>query len=147
MKFVAEDGKVFDTMVECEVYEKKLGIGEMGQAAAILNDYVVMLNYLGKVVEPETDYKENCEKFLTEFEKIMVSQHYEGAKYVVICPSYVDSNEKIINALKWFSDYAGIYIPCKPGVWRWDEEEEWIEYTDDYLNFRHNWEKVESYIK
>lgn len=144
MKFVAEDGKVFDTIEECEEYEKKLGVCEMGQVAAILNDYVVMINCLGKVVKPETNYKENCEKFLTEFEQIMLSTMSNGAKYVVICSSYVGSNNKILNALKWFSSYAGIYIPCKPGVWRWDDE--WIEYNDDYLNFRRNWEKVESYL-
>lgn len=145
MKFVAEDGEIFDTMEECEEYEKKLGVGEMGQAAAILNDYVVMLNCLGKIVKPETDYKEDCEKFLAEFEQIMLSTMSNGAKYVVIRPSSLDSGMKTANALKWFSDYAGIYVPCKPGVWRWNEDE-WVEYSDEYLEFRRNWEKVESYL-
>lgn len=145
MKFVAEDGEIFDTMEECEEYEKKLGVGEMGQAAAILNGYVVMLNYLGKIVRPETDYREDCEKFLAEFEQIMLSTMNNGAKYVVIRPSSRDSGMKTANALKWFSDYAGIYVPCKPGVWRWTGDE-WVEYSDEYLEFRRNWEKVESYL-
>lgn len=144
MKFVAEDGKVFDTMEECEEYEKKLGVGEIGQVAATLHDYVVMINCLGKVVKPETDYKENCEKFLTEFEHIMLSTMSNGAKYVIIHPSRLGADMKTADALEWFSDYAGVNVPCKPGVWRWDDE--WIEYTDDYLNFRRNWEKVASYI-
>lgn len=144
MKFVAEDGKVFDTMVECEAYEKKLGIGEMGQVAAILDKYVVMINCFGKVVKPETDYKEDCEKFLAEFEQIMLSTMSNGAKYVIIHPSPLGAGMKTAAALEWFSDYAGVCVPDKPGVWRWDDE--WIEYTDDYLEFRRNWEKVASYI-
>lgn len=144
MKFVAEDGKVFDTMEECEEYEKKSGISEM---AAILDKYVVMVNFLGKIVKPEIDYKEDCEKFLAEFEQIMLSTMSNGAKYVIIYRSNDGSEKKIINALGWLSDYAGIYIPGKPGVWRWnEEEEEWVDYGTDYLNFRRTWEKVESYL-
>ena len=146
MKFVAEDGKVFDTIEECEDYEKKIGVGEIGQAAAILNQYVVMVNYLGNVVKPETNYKEDCEKFLTEFEKILISESSKGAKYVIIYRPSDGSDEKIINALNWFSDYSGTDLPLKPGVWRWTNDDEWVEYADDYLDFRRNWEKVESYL-
>lgn len=143
MKFVAEDGKVFDTMEECEKYEKKSDMSEM---AAILDKYVVMVNFLGKVVKPETDYKEDCEKFLAEFEKIMICDNHNGAKYVIVYRPSDGSEKKVTDALDWFSDYAGIYIPCKPGVWRWDEDEEWVDYGTDYLNFRRMWEKVESYL-
>ena len=147
MKFVAEDGKTFDTMEECEEYEKKLGVNEMDQAAAILDEYVIMVNCLGKVMKPETNYKENCEKFLAEFENLLISESIKGVKYVIIHHSNdVFSDKKIIDALEWFSDYAEICLPLKPGVWRWTADGEWIEYGDDYLEFQRNWEKVESYL-
>lgn len=143
MKFIAEDGKVFDTIEECEEYEKKLGVGEMGKAAYILKECVIMLNRFGITVAPKTDLHDNCEQYLTEFEKIMNSEGINGAAYVIVQQRFPD--EKIEEALNWFAKYSGISVPHFVGIWRWDGDE-WIEYYHEKSNFMHNWEKIESYL-
>lgn len=138
MKFIADDGKIFDTMEECEDYETKNSTISL---ALYWNDNITMLNKNGEVVEP----------------KVMPMEH----NYLNHLASFLDSDtvwyliipEKCDNDVQWkkFCDFIdneySINIPISSGIWRWDEDTyEWHNFVNEYKKFTDQWTPIGRYL-
>lgn len=132
MKFVADDGKIFDTMEECEEYEKMCGEGR--EIATLWKKYITTYDKNGHVTESIYTIDEDVSFFLQETSEILST---DASTYIKIsCANY--EWEKISN---YFRNEYGVYLPDFRGLWCYDGvTEEWIEFSADYEAFKKKWE-------
>lgn len=134
MKFVADDGKIFDTMEECEEYEKMNGEGQ--EIARLWYDYVTTYNMAGKITEPLSSVK-NTKLFLHEVSEIISDS--DDSAFIYIAPDC--PWEKIRDYL--YEEYGYELPDDGDGFWRYDDEKcEWIRFENEFKNFKANWVPV-----
>lgn len=132
MKFVADDGKVFDTMEECQEYEYNFSAAAKFEKEVRQNVFFYDCN--GDIVNFPDAYGED---FWDTFDAI--AQDTDLSAYIKIIGSNKFSAE--------FSNYCykeiGATLPHNNGIYRWDNElEDWIEIDSDIKYFCGLWEKI-----
>lgn len=127
MKFVADDGKIFDTMEECEKYEADIGL--YGEVARIFYDEIIMYDHIGQHIEPQQELtSSNVKAYLDETETLLNNRCY----YLII-PNYIDWPQ----IKDFLHNEYGIHLPPTAGEWHWDSSSSrWESYEDmrDYFN-------------
>lgn len=134
MRFIANDGKIFDTAEECKEYEEKENKTDknLGKEIAELWDrYISTYDSEGREIKPQCS-RENFKDYLNELEDIIAS-----SSFIKIC-CITEEWEKIKKYLK--VNYKIYYIPYKNGLWRYDTAEtEWISFAEEYEDFKAVW--------
>ena len=132
MKFIADDGQIFDTMEECEEYEKMNSEGK--EIAILLNNYITMYDEKGSMIESSYDVKENIKLYLDDTANIFASDN--TAFLNVDC-----TNSEWGKIKKYFSSEYGLILPSYArGFFRYNYEEGyWISFHKDYEEFRKKW--------
>lgn len=136
MKFIADDGKIFDTMEECEEYEKILNEGSV--IAQLWMDNVTLYDNEGNVSNPLFDndiaaYLNSIADALNGDESSFIAIHATGAEWSRI--------------RDYFKDEFGHILPGCPGLWRYDwDTHQWINYYVELYNFLKNWEAIKPQI-
>jgi hypothetical protein len=132
MKFIADDGKIFDTMDECEEYEKMSSVGK--EIAQLWNKYITMYDIEGTVKIPRANWTDTTEFFHEVTELIM--ENYNTCAFIDIssaCKGWLE----ICNFL--YDEY-GLILPDDVGLWRYDiENEEWVSLKEEIKRFEENW--------
>lgn len=133
MKFVADDGKIFDTMEECEKYEATNSL--YNEVASIFYDEIIMYDHIGKQIEPEQELTASTTRaYLNEIHKILNSECY----YIII-PNYVDWPQ----IQEFLHHEYGINMPPTAGEWHWDSSNgRWESYEDMREYFNEVWSTI-----
>ena len=130
MRFIADDGKIFNTIDECEEYEKVQNQGK--EIAIVLNNYVTIYDEHGQELTPTTNWEDNISDYLDIIAKFIT---YES--YFIKIDTDNDVWEKVYN---YFYNEYGVYLPHFCGLWRYSlDDHEWIEFKKDYDNFKKMW--------
>lgn len=132
MKFVADDGKVFDTMEECEKYEANNG--QYGEIARIFYDEIIMYDKQGLQIEPQNEPTTSLE-YLSEIEDILGTDCY----YIII-PNYINWSE-----IRTFlhQEYGLVDLPPTTGEWHWnDSKSYWESYKEMCDHFNDVWGRI-----
>lgn len=131
MKFIADDGKIFDTMEECEEYEKINSEGK--EIAQLWYNYITTYNETGHMIESSYEYTNKIKDYLDDTAAIVA----DDAIFLSIdCTS--GEWEKI---KKYFDKEYGLVLPSYArGLHRYAYEiEEWISFHNDYEAFKKKW--------
>ena len=131
MKFIADDGKIFDTLEECEEYEKLNNEGN--KIAQLWYDCITTYDDTGHTIESLYDYKKDVKSYLDDTAAIVTD-------YAIFLDIGCTSDEwKKIN--KYFYKKYGLVLPSYVrGLSRYDyEEEHWISFSNDYDEFKKRW--------
>lgn len=129
MKFVADDGKVFDTMEECEKYEANNSL--YNEVASIFYNEIIMYDHIGQQIEPQQELtSSNVKDYLNELQTIL---NFEC--YYLIIPNYIDWPQ----IKDFLHNEYDINLPPTAGEWHWDDcgsNSHWESYEDmrDYFN-------------
>ena len=131
MKFIADDGKIFDTMEECEEYEKMNNEGK--EIAQLWYNSIITYDETGHMIESSYDYKYDIKSYLDDTAAIVS----DNTIFLVI-NSTRDEWEKIKN---YFDKEYGLILPSYVrGFFRYDyETEHWINFSKDYDEFKKKW--------
>ena len=131
MKFVANDGKIFDTMEDCEEYEKMNNEGT-GIAQLWYNN-ITTYDETGHKIESSYDFKKDIKSYLDDTANIIVD---DTIFLNINCTNY--EWEKI---KKFFYNEYGVILPSYTrGHSRYDyTTDEWINFLDDYEEFKKKW--------
>lgn len=132
MKFIADDGMIFDTMDECEEYEKIQSEGK--EIAQLWYNYITTYDEKGRMIESSYDAKINIKLYLDDTAEIFANDN--TAFLNIDCTSC--EWEKI---KKYFSNEYGLILPSYArGFFRYDYEEGyWISFNNDYEKFKKKW--------
>jgi len=122
MKYMAEDGKVFETMAECEQYEKDL---VPNAAMEDVKKNVILYNSNGEKISYD-DFENLNFDILTDY----VADHCFFIKVL----HNLTAGEEFVN------------FPTGAGTYRWipddDDVDEWIDIDDDIEMFMENWKSI-----
>lgn len=134
MKFVADDGKIFDTMEECEEYESR---SERNDIAQLWHKYVITYDQQGTITEPDSDV-ENTQNFLREVNDIIDS---DDCTFICIEDACLEWN-KIYDY--FYIEYGSI-LPKSQGTWRYDwENDKWCSFEEELEKLRNHWNPITS---
>lgn len=130
MKFIADDGKVFDTMEECEKYEANNSL--YGEIARIFYDEIIMYDNIGQQIETPLELTpSNVKDYLDETETLLNNRCY----YLII-PNYVDWPQ----IREFLHHEYGLNLPPTAGEWHWDNFGGcWESYEEMYNYFNEVW--------
>lgn len=131
MKFIADDGKIFDTMDECEEYEKINGEGK--EIARLWYNYITMYDATGHMIESSYDYKKDIKSYLEDTATIFCN---DTVFLDIDCTSC--EWEKI---KKYLYKEEGLILPSYArGFFRYDfGTEHWISFHKDFEEFKEKW--------
>lgn len=131
MKFIADDGKIFDTMEECEEYEKMNNCGK--EIAQLWYNYITTYDETGHMIESSYDFKKDIKSYLDDTEAIVADDTIFLSIDCTKCEW-----EKI---KKYFNEEYGLVLPSYArGLFRYDYEvEKWISFNNDYEEFKKKW--------
>lgn len=133
MKFIADDGKVFDTMEECEEYEKMNDEGK--GVAALWHDFITMYDDDGEVIKSKFNWGKQTKDYLDHISETICNE----AWFIKIDCSASDW-EKITD---YFSNEYGTYLPhYEKDIFRYTSNEEWVSFHKDYTTFKEKWTSV-----
>ena len=132
MKFIADDGKIFDTMAECEEYEHMENEGK--KIAELWQKYITTYNKNGGVTESTYAIDKDPSLCLEETSELLFT---DEVSYIRIdCSDDYDWN----TICEFFRDEYGTILPKKKGFWRYDWEwGEWVNFEEEYKKFKNNW--------
>ena len=135
MKFIADDGKIFDTMEECEEYERVNSKGR--EIATLWKKYVTTYNKHGEVTESIYTLDNDVSLYLVETSEIL---NTDEASYIHIeCNS--DYNWEDVRNYFW-TEY-GVILPKGKGLWRYDwDNRTWKNFNEEYAIFKNTWEPM-----
>lgn len=133
MKFIADDGKIFDTMEECEEYEKIQSEGK--EIAALWYGFITMYDEDGDVIKSQFSWDKEIKDYLDDTAAKIVDESW----FIKIeCDDC--SWDKIYH---YFINECGVYLPKDRGIWRYDNMmDEWVEFNKDYEEFKKKWTPV-----
>lgn len=131
MKFIADDGKIFDTMEECEEYEKMNSEGK--EIAELWYNYISTYDATGHMIESSYDYKKDIKSYLEDTATNII---YDTEFLSINCTSC--EWEKIKKYL--YQEY-GLNLPSYTRcLFRYNyETEQWINFHEDYEEFKKRW--------
>lgn len=133
MKFIADDGMIFNTMEECEEYEKVQSKGK--EVAMLWHGFITMYNVDGEVVKSKFNWDKQTKDYLENTSEIICDE----AWFIKIDCSASDW-EKITN---YFRNEFGTYLPhYEKDIFRYTLTEEWISFHEDYAAFKEKWDGV-----
>lgn len=133
MKFIADDGKIFDTMEECEEYEKVQSSGK--EIATLWHDFVTMYDDDGEVIKSKFNWIKETKEYLYHTSDILCNEAY----FIKIDCSASDWKK----IKEYFMDEYGAYLPnYEKDVFRYTDNEEWISFHEDYAAFKKKWTSV-----
>lgn len=120
MKYMAEDGKVFETQTECEQYEKDL---IPNAAMEDVKKNVILYNGDGKKI-PYNDFENLNFDTLTKCVA-------DNCFYIKVLHDLTEGKECV-------------NFPTGAGTYRWNNEDydEWIDIDDDIEIFMENWQSL-----
>ena len=132
MKFIADDGKIFDTMEECEEHEK---ISNSKYIAMMWYMSITMYDVDGKVVRSIFKWDKDTKDYLDNTNDICCNE----ARFIKIDCS-ADGWEKIIN---YFADEYDTYLPdYEKDIFRYTIDDEWVSSREEYAALQKRWEVV-----
>lgn len=133
MKFIADDGKIFDTMEECEEYEKIQSEGK--EIAMLWHNFITIYDEYGEVMESQFDWEEETTNYLCDTANICC----DDTIFIKIdCPEY--DWEKIKD---YFVNEYGTYLPdYAKDIFRYNENDEWVNFRKEYETFKKKWALV-----
>lgn len=131
MKFIADDGKIFDTMEECEEHEKMCGIGK--EIAQLWYNNVITYSDGGRQTEPDSEVNDTY-NYLKEVYDIM--SDCDESAFIDIHYSY----NEWMKIREYFDEEYGIDIPAENGLWRYDNDNyEWVNFKEELKTFKEKW--------
>ena len=131
MKFVADDGKIFNTMEDCEEYEKMCNVGK--KIAQLWYNNVTTYDNEGRQTEPDSEVN-NTYNYLKEVCNIM-DECDESAFINIQC-----NHNEWMEILHFFNTEYGISLPTEKGLWRYDNDEnEWVNFEKELETFKKSW--------
>lgn len=134
MKFIADDGTIFNTIEECEEYEHMENEGK--KIAELWQKYVIIYNKNGEVTKTVNTIKEGISLFLEEISELLFTD--ESSYIKITCDNY---NWNII--CKFFRDEYGTILPKTSGIWRYDWEwGQWKSFEEEYKDLKNKWAPV-----
>lgn len=119
MKYMAEDGKVFETMAECEQYEKDLA---PNAAMEDVKKNVILYNSNGEEIPYDFG---DIHSFFTNLNRCV----YEDSFFI-----------KVLHNLTTGQDFVD--FPTGAGTYRWYDDDRWIDIDDDIDMFIYNWKSI-----
>ena len=132
MKFVVDDGRVFNNYEDCAEYERTHG--KIIKYANLFYDGITLYDEDGNISQPKTDIS-NTE---TYWEEIIDILDDAKASYFNI---KIENNEwqEITDFI--YEEY-GIPLPPSRGLWRYDwSMDKWVDFSTDMKNFLNMWSK------
>ena len=131
MKFIADDGKIFDTMEECEEYEKMNSEGK--EISQLWYNHITIYDAAGHMIESSYDFKKDIKSYLDNTADIFT----DDAVFLDINCTNCEW-EKI---KKYFHNEYGLNLPSYArGFFRYDfGTEHWISFHNDYEEFKKKW--------
>lgn len=133
MKFIADDGKIFDTIEECEEYERIQSDGK--EVAMLWHNFITMYDDDGNVVASTSNWDKETKDYLDHTNDICLDE----AWFIKIDCSASDW-EKIT---EYFTNEYGTYLPhYKKDMFRYTKNEKWVSFHEDYANFKKKWASV-----
>lgn len=130
MKFVADDGKVFETHNECEQYEKAQ---KNSNIVENWHNYVLMFDYEGTRISINIDVNE-ITAYLDEIERHINSDVF----YLIINEK---CNWEAIS--EYFYEEYGLILPENTGTYHWDGYyEEWISFEEEIKRLNNRWKPL-----
>lgn len=137
MKFVANDGKIFDTMEECQKYESK-NVTKMDLASYWYNN-ITMLDDEGKIIEPDED--SNNYYYLDHLSNFLSTDNV----WFIIVPERCDHDAEWEEICNLFEEEYCVAIPTSSGIWHWYDDE-WHTFEDDYKELMRQWKPIKQYL-
>ena len=128
MKFVADDGKVFENYDECEEYEKEQ------KNSYIVEDwrnYILMFDDEGTLISIDTNVDE-ITAYLAEIAERILGEVF----YLIVNEK---CNWKPIR--KYFYEEYGIALPENTGTYRWNSDE-WISLDEEIKKLNNHWKSL-----
>lgn len=135
MKFIADDGKIFDTMEECEEYETKISAIPL---AYYWYNNITMVDKTGRPL------RLNIDPTHPDYIKRLVSFLERDEIYYLIIPKKCDNDVQWKKLCVFFEDEC-VVVPTSSGIWYWSNDE-WHNFTDDYKDFMYKWKPIERYL-
>lgn len=136
MKFMANDGKIFDTMEECKEYETKIGAIPL---AYYWYNNITMLDKTGRPL------RLNIDPTHPDYLKRLVSFLDSDEIYYLIIPKKCDNDVQWEKLCDFINNEYSINIAISSGVWRWNEYE-WCNFENEYKEFMNLWKPIERYL-
>lgn len=135
MKFVADDGRIFNNYEACKDYERTHG--KIYKYAHIFYDSITLYDKNGNISEPSIDIIDT-ENYWNELMKLLETDH---ASYINICEDV--SEEEWDEISNFIDEEYRTSVPTNIGIWRYDwNDEEWVKFSDDIKNFCAKWNKI-----
>jgi len=131
MKFIANDGTIFDNQKECEMYENhNMAIHDI---VNVLRTSVRLYDREQKVI--------NLKKLTTASDRNWFLIFIDCVERDDCCYFRIDCDEATWKPIYDILEEEGrTEIPKHPGLYWWDDE--WISYEDDKRNFDNRWKGI-----
>ena len=128
MKFVADDGTIFDTMEECQEYEKN---NDASYVKELIQKCITIYDSFGRrltVIDTPT--------YLNDFNHAFL----HDALYVKI-NNLIDDEYSVVR--DYFEEKYGTDFPCYTGTWRYDHSDnEWRRLSDEIDELMYHWKNL-----
>lgn len=131
MKFIADDGTIFDNQKDCEMYENHGAT--IHDVVNMLRTFVHIYNRAQKIIDTtKFNALSDMDWFLIFISRILRDDCYY---FRIDCDEA--TWKTIYNVIHAESD---VEIPKHPGLYWWDDK--WISYEDDKRNFANRWKGI-----
>ena len=128
MKFVADDGTIFDTMEKCQEYERDSNTNYVKE---LIQKYITIYDSFGRELTV-TD----TPTYLNDFNYTFL----HDTSYVKI-NNLIDDEYSIVR--DYFEEEYGTDFPCYTGTWLYDDSEnEWRRLSDEIDEFMYHWKNL-----
>lgn len=132
MKFIADDGRVFNNYDDCAEYERTHG--KIIEYANLFYDGITLYDEDGNISQPKVDIS-NAEKYWKELIDIL-----DGAKASYF--SIEIENDEWKEITDFILEEYGIPLPPSRGLWRYDwPSNEWVTFSTELKKFLNVWRK------
>ena len=136
MKFIADDGTIFNTIEECEDYEAKISAIPL---ALYWHSYITMLNEDGEIVEPDADPTQ------PDYLKHLANLLDDDEVWYLIIPKKCDNDVQWKKLCDFIDDEYSVNIATSSGVWHWNGRQ-WCNFEDEYKKFINQWKPIKGFL-
>lgn len=128
MKFVADDGTIFDTMEECQEYERN---NDTGYIKELIQKYITLYDSFGReltLIDTPT--------YLDDFDNIF----RDDTCYIKV-NSLIDDEYSVV--CDYFFNEYGTCLPSYSGIWRYNDSDcEWHRLSDEIDELMYHWKNL-----